>query len=253
MEKKISIQNILIVVLTLLCAFLLFGRKTCPIAKFQKQDQLPRTINVSAQTKIKTKPNLAIVQMGVEALSPRLSTAINQANSKMNSLMEKLKTFGIDEKDIQSNISSYPQQDYSDGKAKIIGYQVNNSITVNIHQLDQVSSVIDAALDLGINNISNITWTMDEFSSPRSQAREMASKKVLEKAEEIAKASGVKLGRLLTISENNSRPFLNAYNQSLVRDAAFEERKKSSEIGAAVSAGSLDVSVEIDAVFEIED
>ncbi len=252
MEQKSKWQLLGFVILFLLVGNLYFSKDGYPLKQSSNNTPL-RTIAVSAQAEVKTKPNLAIVNLGVQAVAPKLSAAIREANTKMNALMEKLKGLGIEEKDMQSNISSSPQQDYESGKARITGYEVSNSLTLNIRNLEQVSTVLDIALDLGINNISNVTWTMDEFSTPRSQAREIATKTAIQKAEQLAKAAGVTLGKIVSLSENNAS---NPFTQHLANAATFEgtgmPKRMAQDQAPAISAGSVAVTVNVDAIFEVK-
>jgi len=252
-EQKSKWHILIFVILFLLVGNLYYSKGGCPLRQSSNTNPL-RTIAVSAQAEVKTKPNLAIVNLGVQAIAPKLSTAISQANTKMNALIEKLKALGIEEKDMQSNISSSPQQDYESGKARITGYEVNNSLTLNIHNLEQVSTILDIALDLGVNNISNVTWTMDEFSTPRSQAREMATKTAIQKAEQLAKSAGVKLGKIVSLSENMANSF-NPYAQNVIGrfEAKMPLRAEVQDQAPAISAGSVAVTVNVDAIFEVRD
>ncbi len=248
MEKKSKIQIALLLLILIGIGFLCYN-KSCPLpARPDKPAaaHFPRTINVSAQGEIKTKPNLAILNLGVESIQPRLSAAIGEANTKMNELFEKLKALGIEEKDMQSEVSSTPQQNFENGQAKISGYQVNNSITLQIHRLDQVTTILDTAQDLGINKISNLTWTLDDNSEARSQARTLAIQNALKNAQEIAKASGQKLGKLLSVSEGSSPPFFG------IQQSRGLSLTKADNFAPTISSGSLEVSVQVDAVFEIE-
>jgi uncharacterized protein YggE len=131
--------------------------------------------------------------------------AQQQANSVINDVSSALKALGIDQKDIKTNnYSVWPQYDYQAGANKISSYQVNVNLLITIRDMSKINSVVDSATNKGVNTISGIELTVDETRQKEllQQARELAVKEAKTKAESLAKAAGLTLGRIVNVQES---------------------------------------------------
>jgi len=129
---------------------------------------------------------------------------------KMNTVIEKLKKdFNIDGKDIQTaNYNIYPQYDWTNNRQILRAYQVSQSVNVKIRDLTKISDILNVVGQAGLNEVSGLTFDVDEPENLKQQARELAIKNAQEKAESLAKIAGVKLGKVISFSEyaDNSGP-----------------------------------------------
>ncbi|MDO8452293.1 MAG: SIMPL domain-containing protein [bacterium] len=171
----------------------------------QKQDFL----TVTGEGKVTVVPDTAMVSLGVVASQTTISAAQNQANTAINNITTTLKSLGIDSKDIKtSNYSISPQYDYRDSGSpnRITGYQVNVSVSVTVRDIDKINDVIDRSTAAGANTVGGILLTIDEDKQKElvQQARGEAIKEAKSKAESLAKAAGITLGRIVNIQEGGS-------------------------------------------------
>ena len=178
----------------------------------QKQD----FFTVEGVGKVTVVPDTAIVDLGINVQSPTVKSAQTQANTVIKDITSALKDLDIDAQDLKtSNYSIYPQYDYAAGRNRITGYQVNVSLTVKVRDIDKVNQVIDAATAKGANTIGGILLTVDETKQKelKQQAREQAVKEAKTKAESLARAAGLSLGKIVNVQESDSsdpRPILYA-------------------------------------------
>ena len=100
--------------------------------------------------------------------------------------------------------SSYPQ--YYDSNPKITGYQVNQSFEVKVRDLEKVSTVLDGLVSAGANQVSNLGFKIDDEEKVKGEAREMAIKDAKEKAGNLKKQLGVRLGKIVNYSEGGYYP-----------------------------------------------
>ncbi|HLG10602.1 MAG TPA: SIMPL domain-containing protein, partial [Dehalococcoidia bacterium] len=104
-----------------------------------------------------------------------------------------------------------PEYDFSGlrGDQKIIGYNVSNVVRAKIRDLDKAGAAIDAATDAGGDDavVQGIAFSIDDPTELQKQAREQAVEKAREQAEQLADNAGVKLGKLLAISESSYDPY----------------------------------------------
>ncbi len=155
-------------------------------------------------------PNTALVSLGVTNTATTVASAQNQANSIINTVTADLKTLGIEDKNIQtSNYNVSPNYDYTAGQ-KITGYTVSENLEVKVTPLDKINSVIDAATKDGANIVGGVTFTLDDKtkSDLEEKARTQAITNAKQKAQSLAGASGLQLGKIIDVQENNtSQPF----------------------------------------------
>jgi hypothetical protein len=126
----------------------------------------------------------------------------------MAKVLAALKTAGIEDKDFQTSRLSLQAQ-YApnrSGPTAIVGYRASNRVTVKLHDVGKVASVIDALVGAGANDIGNVNFTVSKASELLDQAREKALADARRKAEIYAKAAGVTLGAPLSISEEGTAP-----------------------------------------------
>ncbi|NYF25361.1 SIMPL domain-containing protein [Sporosarcina sp. JAI121] len=153
----------------------------------QMTSRQQRVMTVTGIGDLSIEPNIAQVQLAVNTENKDLSVAQQENAYVMNQVIESLLELGISRENIQTttyNIS--PQYDYVEGKQVFRGYQVTNAITVKITNIEQVGNVIDVAVQNGVNNVSNIQFTVENEQFHYQQALSLALKNALAKAQTIA-------------------------------------------------------------------
>ncbi len=159
-----------------------------------------RQITVVGQGKTVAVPDTAVVQLGVQTLADTAREALTQNNAAAEALLAKLRDLGVAERDIQtSNVNIWPQYD-RDG-TRVTGYQVSNTVTVKIRNIEQTGALLDQVVDAGANNISGISFTIDDPSALEQQARDQALRDARARAEAMAQATGAGVGEILYITE----------------------------------------------------
>jgi uncharacterized protein YggE len=162
-----------------------------------------------------------------------------------------LKKQGIAPRDLQtSGLSiqaqySYPQNEDGTPKPPVLtGYMVSNTLTVRIRDLSKVGAVIDQAVTLGVNQGGDIRFTNEDPAKTVAEARAEAVKNAIDKARTLAEAAGVKLGRILEITEaapsGDPRPLMSARMAKEAADAV------------PVEAGENNYSVNVSVTFAID-
>lgn len=194
-----------VLIVVLIINVLLFVMPT--IGKFGDSLTSARMISVAAEGKTTVSPDIAETSFSVvsRGKNPEILTADN--NRKVDSAIQFLKSQGIDSKDIKTtgyNLSPDYQYDKDSNRTSIIGYTLTQTVSVKIRDLKKVASVIGGLAPLGVNQISGISFTVDNDEKYLETARTDAFTKARVKAETMAKENGASLGRLLNISEYQS-------------------------------------------------
>jgi len=172
--------------------------------------KLTHSIVIVGEGKVIGVPDIANIQLGYSVEKSTVAAAQKDNTDKMNSMIEKLKKdFQIDAKDIQTaNYYISPQYDWSSGRQILRGYVVSQNLNVKLRQMEKVSSIIEAAGMIGLNQVGNLAFEIDNPEELRQAAREEALAQAKAKAEALSKVVGVKLGKIISFSEssNSSQP-----------------------------------------------
>ena len=166
---------------------------------------------VNGHGEVNAAPDTAILQLGISAQRASVAEAQAEAATAMEKVMAALKKDGVANKDIQTQYFSIQQVTRWDQDKQyeiVIGYRVSNTVTAKIREIDKSGSIIDAVAEAGgdLTRVDNISFSIDDPSAYRKEARDKAVADARNKAEEIADLAGVKLGRPTYISESVSYP-----------------------------------------------
>lgn len=169
--------------------------------------------SVIGEGKVEVKPDMASINAGVTATAPTVDEVKRKIDDASNKIVAAVKGLGIPAEDIQtSNYSTYPNQDYSAGKAgQITGYTGNVNIQVKVKNYNQnpdlLPRVVDAVTKAGANQIFGTSFTVEKPEKYREEARNLAIANAKEQAEKLAKNLGIKLGKITNVVEGYSTPY----------------------------------------------
>ncbi len=172
----------------------------------QGTEPAKRTINVTGTGKVTLTPDIAYVSIGVHTEGADAAEAVAANTSQSQKVVDALKTFKIDPKDIQTtNFSIYPQQQYdNEGKLQGINYVVDNTVYVTLRDIDQLGELLDAVVKAGIQFDQQHPVRCRRPRAALSEARQLAVENAQKQAEELASAAGVTLGQVLTINSSSA-------------------------------------------------
>lgn len=204
----------------------------------------PGQIAVSATGQSYRVPDTATVSAGVVTQASTAGEAMSANARQMNATFNALLQAGISQRNIQtSQLSLQPRYDYTDRKApRITGYEARNTVTAKSDNLESVGAMLDALVRAGANNINNVAFSIKEPEAAKSEARAMAIKNARRQAEEMAGAAGVRLGRIISLTEsggyNGPRPMMMSARADIAESTP-------------VAAGEQALSVTVNITYEI--
>ncbi|WP_339763943.1 SIMPL domain-containing protein [uncultured Hoeflea sp.] len=170
----------------------------------------PGVISVSGEGVATVAPDMAVIALTVLREAETARAALDANNEAMAQVLAAMKAEGIAERDLQTGAFSvqprwvYPNnKDGENREPRIVGYSVNNTLTVRIRDLSRLGAILDSSVSLGVNQGGNVVFTNDDQETVRETARLDAVAKAKAKAEAMTGALGVTLGRITQISENS--------------------------------------------------
>ncbi len=184
----------------LICAAVLFS--TPVFAQQGDTNASIPQIGVASRGEVKVVPDRATIQMSVQTRAETAAAAAADNATKQKAVIEALRAIGIAANDIgTSNYSVYPEQRYVEGKEPVtVGYNVTNTLSVELKSIALVGRAIDAALAKGANMITSLQFYASNTESARQEAIAQAVKKARVDAESAARAAGGTISGMLEIS-----------------------------------------------------
>jgi uncharacterized protein len=152
-------------------------------------------------------PNQAQLNLGVNATRPSVRDAVSAASGDLNHLLGALHGQGVQDKDIQT-ASIWVNQQTTCCPQNVTGYTASTSLTVTVHSVDKVTSLIESAVDSVGNDlqIGGINLVVADQSGMLKSARAAAMNDANTKSQEWATLAGHHIGGLMGVSEIVSTP-----------------------------------------------
>ena len=130
---------------------------------------------VNGEGKVSVAPDLAVVQLGIEAQANTVAEAQSQASTAMDAVMKALKAAGVADKDIKTQYFSINRVTRWDDKLQreeVIGYRVSNLVTAKIRAIGKAGDIIDAVAEAGgdLTRINGISFTVENPAVAQTEA-----------------------------------------------------------------------------------
>jgi uncharacterized protein YggE len=229
--------------IVILAALLLF---TLSVPALVEESE--KVIRVGGNATVSLAADTATVQIGVETRNESVKEAQRENANLMGAVLEAIKEVGIEEKDIvTSQFNVFSNYEY---EPSVLGqetrkqyYQVQNTVSVTVHDLSMIGSVLDAAMDAGANTTYGISFSSTQANEAYQKALTRAVEDAMQKAQVLAKAAGVELGDLLNINATQNTAAFSRETYGMTNFYAYEA--KSADMGTSISTGDVNVSAEV--------
>lgn len=161
-------------------------------------------LDVSATGKTTRVPDIATIRAGVVTQSPTAAQALADNAQRMAGVLSALKASGVQPRDIAtSNVSLQPQYRYENNQPPVItGYQASNTVSIRFRDVAKSGAILDTLVKQGANQIDGPNLSLDQPDTALDEARVDAVKHARARAELYAKAAGLTVVRILSISES---------------------------------------------------
>ncbi len=205
-------------------------------------------LDISAVGSVTRVPDLAIISAGVTTRSITASGAIAENATRMERVRAALRRAGIADRDIQtSSISLNPDYRYDNNQPPVLtGYQASNNVSVKFRDIRTSGIILDALVAQGANQINGPSLTIDKPEAAYDEARGKAIVAGRARAELYARSLGMRVARLLSVSESGgiSRPPMPMYSRA--------ESAMATDAKTSIDPGTQDLEVTLAMSFELQ-
>ncbi len=180
------------------------------------------TISVSGEGEVFAPPDIATISFSVREEAGRVSEAQDKVSTKVKEALAGIRKAGVADKDIKTeNYSSYPKYEWREkasnqicvngycppsGKQVIVGYEVSQSVSIKVRNLESVNSLVEGLANAGVTEMQGPNFAIDKEDDLKALARKQAIDKARAKAESLASDLGVTLVRVVSFSEGQNYP-----------------------------------------------
>jgi len=224
-----------------------------------------RSFAVAGEGKITAKNDIAQFTYSVTIEGGKDITVIKkESDTKTGQIQSFLKAQGIDDKDVTTvTYSLSPRYQYTPCPVssvgmgvpvrpcqpqEIVGYTLSQTDSVKIRDLAKTDKIVSGVVSAGANNVSQLNFTVDDPSSLQTQAKGLAIKQAIARAEIMAETAGFKVGKIISIDEFGSSP-VPMYSTGFGGEA---KTLSAPVLDANLNPGSNDIVSNVNVRFEIK-
>ena len=190
---------------------------------------------------VSKKPDLALISVGVDSKEGTASAAQQDLAAKAGKLIARAKSLGIADKDISTS-GYFVGPNYVPPSGSIDGYRASEQLRLKWHDVDTVGKALDSLVQEGGGTQISVGFTLADPKQAQAEARSLAIGDARSRAQAMAGAAGVKLGKVLRVSDLSVSGYRSP-NYAL--DSA-------SLASTQVPVGQLDVQVSVEVDFAID-
>lgn len=220
----------------------------------------PTTISVQGVGEVTAVPDVATFSFSVESKEVDAVDAQNASAKTMEAVLAYLTEMGVEEKDVKTAYYNLaPQYEYPQvvctqwgcppaGEPKIVGYQVSQSVTVKVRDTAKAGELVSGVGSKGVQNVSGLSFTIDDEEALMAEAREKAIVDAKEKAEKLAKNLGTRIVRMNGFWEeqNGGYPYYGKGGDGMMMaESAMDVQSAQLPTGENVITASVNISYEI--------
>jgi uncharacterized protein YggE len=197
-----------------------------------------RSITVTGSGAALSVPNRAAFSFGVTTQAKNASAALNGNNTEMRKVIDAIKKAGVAAKDVQTtSVSLSPR--YSQNGEDIVGYTASNTVNATIRSVPRSGAVIDAAVNAGANQVYGPAFTRSDETVLYRRALSAAVANARGKAQTLAGAAKVRLGRVRSIVESSAGPI------------PITEKAGAADVGAPIEPGTQRIEATVTVEFSL--
>ncbi|HEY3643053.1 MAG TPA: SIMPL domain-containing protein [Xanthobacteraceae bacterium] len=219
------------------------------VAPASAQTVPARTLNIVGSAQMHAAPDAALVSTGVVSESETAAAALKSNSAALTKVIDAIRSAGVEPKDLQTSGLSLEPRYYRPASAsaadrpRIIGYTAANEITLRVRDLGKLGDLLDKVTAAGANRIDGIEFIVSNQDGLLDEARRKAVADAKDKADLYARAAGLTLGKVMSLTEEavpSPRPLARAMAAS-------------ASAPVPVEAGEMTLSVRVRVVWSLAD
>lgn len=230
---------------SLIVGILLLLSSTALAQQERQQPRIP-SITVTGDAVISAEPNQAQIEIGVVTQARTAPDASKENAERLTRVLTEIKKLLSKDDEVKtSGYSLTPTYRYPQGgKPEIVGYSASNTVRIKTNNLEIVGRLIDAAMQAGANNVNRLVFTLKDEQAAQLDALRSASAKAKAKAEAVAASLGLKIVKIVSVTENE-RAVQPVFRQAMAARAEAAAAPTPVEPGTVEVRSTVSMTVEV--------
>lgn len=188
LSNRKSLKVPIIVLAVLLIGFFLYN-------SYQSK-QIVSTISVTGVADVTAKPDSVSFVVTSINLTTEVSRGVAVGEANINKLIEITKEIGGSDIEIKKTFYQVAES--------TSGFSIANAFSVKTKKIENVDSIIDKLYSNGATTVSNVTFKSEDIQNVETQLRKKVFQDAKDKASRIAKSSGKRLGKIISITDDGT-------------------------------------------------
>lgn len=247
---------IVLILIAALTSLFAYTKLTLREAKYGQYGMT--SITVRGEGEVMARPDIGSFNFSVTAEADDAAAAQTDSAQKTNAVLAFLTESGVEEKDVKtSGYSLNPKYRYETqvcapnmycppGDPIIDGYTVTQTVEVKVRDLDKSGDLISGVGERGATNISGLSFTVDDESNLKADAREAAIADAKEKAKVLANQLGVRLVRIMSYYEEEAyMPYYGGGDMMMSARAEVAQMAPSFPVGQNETKSVVNITFEV--------
>ena len=207
-----------------------------------------RLLVVVGNGRMTADPDLARISFTVGGERPAtLAAARTDTAERMKRCIEAITASGIASRDLSTgHFTAGPEHEYRDGRQKLVGYAVRNTLNVTVRDLDATGEIIDRVMAAGASSLEGPSFELEHPDALRIAAHTAAARDARATADALAAALGVTIAGIARIAPRET-PQPGPSPLFAMRAMAAPEMGA----GTSIESGTIEVTATVEVSFII--
>jgi hypothetical protein len=213
------------------------------------------TVTVSGIGTVSVEPDMVSMNVSMSKIAPTTRQAQEAVGKMAVRVLEILKEAGIEDKDIKTATLRFnPEYEWRSNRSVLVGQKAEQGIDFAVRNIgqdsDKIARLIDKLVQVDGIVMNQINFNIADKTEHYVHSRELAFEKAAQKAKQYAELSGLRVGRVLSLSENTSDDSAPVYGNRMIKQTMMEFA--SDESSTVLPSGQMEITTRISAVFSLE-
>lgn len=208
-------------------------------------------VTVNGTGEVRVSADTAVISLGVNARDKDVLKAQQRVNESIAKIRQALIDHGVEEENINTEyISIYGIYDYQNDQEELAAYNASSTLAIRVTDMDSIGTLIDICFAAGANTLNGISFSASDTEEAEAEAMVKAVGAAIKKAEILARAAGLTITGIETITEGGVYSYENSVGNLYSR--GVEKAFADEDFGTVVQAAKLIVSATVSITFKAE-
>lgn len=215
------------------------------------------TVAVSGVGTVSVSPDMVRMGVSINKTAPMTRQAQEAVGAMAEKVLAILKDSGVEDKDMTTaSLTFNPEYEWRGNRSVLIGQRAAQSMDFALRGIGQDAEKVARIIDrlAGVDGIvlNRIAFDVEDKTVHFASSRELAFNKARQKAEQYAQLSGLKAGRVLSLSEEGANDYAPLYGTRAVNQFKLEELAAVDAVATVLPSGQMEITTRISVVFMLE-